>query len=227
MHCERRPAFHESESLRGSLRRPRSIHPIAKRRPGLAVASISALVAVSLLIASGCSRVPITGRRSFNLVPDSQAMQLGDDAYKQVLQQNKIITSGPDYDQMMRVGRRIAEVANEPSFQWEFSLIDDSKTANAFACRGKGRGVQRHPSGDEDRRRAGRSARPRGRARRGQAWGGLQMTVAQKGAAPPEFLSDHPSDERRVKQLDGWMPEAEKNYTPRSAELAVPGRRHR
>jgi metalloendopeptidase OMA1, mitochondrial len=39
-----------------------------------------------------------------------------------------------------------------------------------------------------------------------------RMQRASKGKEPPEFLSDHPSDANRVKQIEGWLPEAEKAY---------------
>jgi len=34
------------------------------------------------------------------------------------------------------------------------------------------------------------------------------------GAKPPEFLSTHPSDETRIRQLEEWMPEALAEYKP-------------
>ena len=43
--------------------------------------------------------------------------------------------------------------------------------------------------------------------RMGQASGGKQRM--------PEFLSTHPSPETRIQQIDGWIPEAMKYYTPR------------
>jgi predicted Zn-dependent protease len=36
-----------------------------------------------------------------------------------------------------------------------------------------------------------------------------------KGPQQPQFLSTHPSSETRIKQIDGWMPEALKEYKPR------------
>jgi metalloendopeptidase OMA1, mitochondrial len=36
-----------------------------------------------------------------------------------------------------------------------------------------------------------------------------RMLRASKGKEPPEFASDHPSTARRVKQVEGWLPEAE------------------
>lgn len=40
-----------------------------------------------------------------------------------------------------------------------------------------------------------------------------RMSQGQSGA-PPEFLSTHPSDETRIKQIEGWLPEAMKVYRP-------------
>jgi metalloendopeptidase OMA1, mitochondrial len=41
-----------------------------------------------------------------------------------------------------------------------------------------------------------------------------RMLRASKGQAPPEFLSDHPSDAHRVQRIEGWLPEAERAYAP-------------
>jgi predicted Zn-dependent protease len=43
-----------------------------------------------------------------------------------------------------------------------------------------------------------------------------RMKRAGQGKAPPEFLSDHPSDAHRVQRIQGWLPEAERAYTPRA-----------
>jgi len=37
-----------------------------------------------------------------------------------------------------------------------------------------------------------------------------RMLRASKGKEPPEFASDHPSTAHRVKQVEGWLPEAER-----------------
>jgi predicted Zn-dependent protease len=78
----------------------------------------------------------VTGRRSFNIIPDGQAEQLGADAYRQLMSESKLITSGPDYNRVVQVGRRIAQSSGSPHLPWEFNLIDDPKTVNAFCLSG-------------------------------------------------------------------------------------------
>jgi predicted Zn-dependent protease len=41
-----------------------------------------------------------------------------------------------------------------------------------------------------------------------------RMSTAMSGQAPPEFLSTHPSDARRVADLEAFLPEALKYYHP-------------
>jgi predicted Zn-dependent protease len=48
-----------------------------------------------------------------------------------------------------------------------------------------------------------------------------RMAAAQKGSAPPEFLSTHPSDERRRANLQSWLPEAEAVYKKAPNKLGI------
>jgi predicted Zn-dependent protease len=41
-----------------------------------------------------------------------------------------------------------------------------------------------------------------------------RMLRASRGKEPPEFASDHPSDEHRVERITNWLPEAELAYKP-------------
>jgi metalloendopeptidase OMA1, mitochondrial len=43
-----------------------------------------------------------------------------------------------------------------------------------------------------------------------------RMRRASRGHEPPEFLSDHPSDAHRVQRVQGWLPEAEREYSART-----------
>jgi metalloendopeptidase OMA1, mitochondrial len=44
-----------------------------------------------------------------------------------------------------------------------------------------------------------------------------RMKRASKGKGPPEFISDHPSDEHRIERIREWLPEAERAYRPAPA----------
>ena len=43
----------------------------------------------------------------------------------------------------------------------------------------------------------------------------VRMQGAKGGQQQPQFLSTHPSSETRIKQIEGWMPEALAAYKPR------------
>jgi metalloendopeptidase OMA1, mitochondrial len=45
-----------------------------------------------------------------------------------------------------------------------------------------------------------------------------RMKRASKGKEPPEFASDHPSDEHRIQRIESWLPEAQRAYTPARAD---------
>lgn len=82
-----------------------------------------------------CATVPITGRSQLLLLSESAEVQMGLDAYRQVLRKAKLSTDAAATEQVRRVGRRIAEATGRTDYQWEFSLIED-KQANAFCLPG-------------------------------------------------------------------------------------------
>lgn len=101
-----------------------------------------AALALALLV-SACASTPITGRSRLPLaLPLSTELQLGMDAYAEAKSTEKLITSGPQYEMVQRIGRRVAESAEEmipdpaAQFEWEFILIDDPQMANAWALPG-------------------------------------------------------------------------------------------
>jgi predicted Zn-dependent protease len=51
-----------------------------------------------------------------------------------------------------------------------------------------------------------------------------RMSAAQKGAAPPEFISTHPSDTTRQGNLSQWLPQAEAAYaaSPQKYGIGAP-----
>lgn len=93
----------------------------------------SVALVVSVVVA--CQTAPITGRKQLMTVSPEQEMQLGVQAYADVVKKSKIASAPDVRDQVIRVGRRIAAAAERPDFQWEFTVIED-KQANAFCLPG-------------------------------------------------------------------------------------------
>jgi predicted Zn-dependent protease len=92
------------------------------------------LVALAL-VAAGCSTVEGTGRRQLILVSESQEEKLGLEAYEEILSKEKLSTDKRMNAVLQRVGKRIAEQADRPDFEWEFKLIE-SDQVNAFCLPG-------------------------------------------------------------------------------------------
>lgn len=91
---------------------------------------------VFLAVAAACQSVPYTKRRHLVLVSAGQEASLGVSAYQDALAKAKLSTDAAAAAMVRRVGERIAAAADKPDFQWEFNLIDDPKTVNAWCLPG-------------------------------------------------------------------------------------------
>lgn len=250
---------------------------------------------------SGCTRAPVTGREQFILpnFTEERERELGIEAYRDVLRHYPLSTD-PEINAMIRrVGERIADAANKPSFEWEFAVIKDDKIVNAFCLPG-GKvafftGILKHTQteagvatvmghevthalyrhGVERISRSYLEMIAQAGALAGAATGAVNPAVLQgvlmaygvnaslpfnrtqeseadyiglrlmaqagydphesvgfwermsgcsreyigklcfrAGAGVPEFLSTHPSEETRIRNLQKWTPEAMKYYNP-------------
>lgn len=97
---------------------------------------------LGLAVLTACSTSP-TGRRQLNLMSRAQEQQLGEEAFDEMIAEVRLVESGPDYEMVQRLGRRIAAAAKRlypdsgaREFEWEFVLIDDPETVNAWALPG-------------------------------------------------------------------------------------------
>lgn len=84
----------------------------------------------------GCSTVPYTNRRQFNIVSNEEEYKMGLQAYEETLAKEKLSGDAQAATMVDRVGRRIAAAAERPDFDWQFKLIDAPKTVNAFCLPG-------------------------------------------------------------------------------------------
>lgn len=85
---------------------------------------------------AGCQRAPGTAREQFIYISEEKEMAMGLSAFREVLRQAPL-SDNPELNEMVhRVGNRIAKAANKPEYQWEFAVIQDDRTINAFALPG-------------------------------------------------------------------------------------------
>lgn len=258
----------------------------------------TALLAITALVI-GCTKVPITGRRQLNLLPESQMMAMSLGAYQDFLKETPALGSNdPNVQMVQRIGNRLSAAATKyltengaaqrvEGFNWEFNVVDEP-TVNAWCMPGGkvvvytgilpvtkdetglalvmgheiAHAIARHGN---ERMSQGLAVQGVGLAAMVSTKPGLAQDIfmqsygvgtqlgmlaygrnheseadkmglvfmamagydprgapefwkrmsAQGGAKPPEFLSTHPGDERRVRDLEAYMPEAMKYYKPR------------
>lgn len=99
------------------------------------------------LIIYACASVPITGRKQLSLIPNSELIPMVDQEYSSVIKKGPLSTNQEQTQLVKRVGVKIQKAVEEymaaegqseylKDFDWEFNLIDDPKTANAWCMPG-------------------------------------------------------------------------------------------
>lgn len=94
-----------------------------------------------------CATVPVTGRKQLSLVPNEEIIAQSAVEYKKVLAQSKLSTNQQQVAMIRTVGTRIQKAVEVymaeknltselAGFNWEFNLIEDDKTANAWCMPG-------------------------------------------------------------------------------------------
>lgn len=96
---------------------------------------------------AACATVPVTGRRQVSLVSNAEIIQMSADQYQQVLRENKLSTNQEQVAMVKRVGSNIKTAVEQymaskgasaelAGFNWEFNLIQDDQTVNAWCMPG-------------------------------------------------------------------------------------------
>jgi predicted Zn-dependent protease len=265
------------------------------------------LFTIALVFSVSCSRVPITNRSQFNLIPESQLMAMSFQEYSKFLSTHTVV-SATDSNTMMvkRVGGKISTAINSfmrsggkakrvAGYAWAFNLVND-KTANAWCMPGgkvvvytgllpltKDENGLAVVMGHEIAHAVARHGNERMSQQIAIQLGGVALAVAlsQKpeqtkniflqaygvsttlgalaysrkheseadklglcfmgmagydpsgavpfwermaaagGAAPPVFLSTHPSDAQRIKDIKAFLPTAMKYYNKQGANSRI------
>jgi predicted Zn-dependent protease len=104
------------------------------------------ILALCSLLAA-CATVPLTERRSLHLVSDSELLSLSVDQYTKTLKESKLSQDPQKVQMVKKVGEKIAQATADllkekgleseiQNYHWEFTLIDDPKTVNAWCMPG-------------------------------------------------------------------------------------------
>ena len=104
-----------------------------------------------LLLQSSCTKVAITGRKQFNLVPNSVMNSMSFESYSEFLSQSELSDNVEQTKMVKRLGSRIQKAVEQycaennlsgrlKGYQWEFNLIED-KSSNAWCISGEKVGV--------------------------------------------------------------------------------------
>ena len=99
-----------------------------------------------LLMLSGCSQVEITGRKQFNIVPDSTMNSMSFQSYNEFLSTHKLSTNAGQTNMVKRVGHSIQNAVEQycktnniedrlAGYKWEFNLVEDPNV-NAWCMPG-------------------------------------------------------------------------------------------
>ena len=100
-----------------------------------------------VLMFQGCAEVPITQRKGLHLVSETELLSMSFQQYDDVLKKSKLSTETSKVEMVRRVGIRIAKSAETfltetgqqdkiKNYKWEFNLIEEDKTVNAWVMPG-------------------------------------------------------------------------------------------
>jgi predicted Zn-dependent protease len=103
-------------------------------------------VSAVFVLATGCAKVPVTGRSQLHLIPSSEMMAMSAQQYGEFMKQNPPSHDAAGTAQVHRVGTRIQRAVETymqqysdgsriANYNWEFNLVE-SKEVNAWCMPG-------------------------------------------------------------------------------------------
>ncbi len=104
-------------------------------RQFLAFGTSGFIIGSLALVMTQCVTTSETHRKAFILVPDAQMNLMGEQSYQEIMKKEKLSKDKQKTEAIVRIGKRIAAASGQ-KFDWEFKLIDNDKTVNAFCLPG-------------------------------------------------------------------------------------------
>ena len=106
--------------------------------------SLCCLILLTFILS--CSKVPITGTKQFNIIPDGQLYTMSFNQYDEFLKDAKKSSSKEQTDLVKKVGQKMKAAVEKfmaekklssqlKDYKWEFNLVED-KQANAWCMPG-------------------------------------------------------------------------------------------
>ncbi|MBS1951101.1 MAG: hypothetical protein OJF59_003000 [Cytophagales bacterium] len=100
-----------------------------------------------IVLIQSCATVPVTGRKQLDLVSSSEINTMSATQYQEVIKKGPLSTNTEQTEMIRRVGKRIQGAVEQymaskgwsdqlAGFNWEFNLIQDDKTVNAWCMPG-------------------------------------------------------------------------------------------
>ncbi len=108
---------------------------------------IGGATVLTLLIVYACASVAVTGRNQLSLVSNAEIIPMATTQYQEVISKGPLSTNREQSEMVKRVGVKIQKAVEQymasknaskelDGFAWEFNLIDDPKTVNAWCMPG-------------------------------------------------------------------------------------------
>ena len=102
---------------------------------------------VMVIVLYACASVAVTGRKQLSLVSNAEIIPMVNQQYAEIIHKGPLSTNHEQTQMVKRVGARIQRAVEEymaskglsselDGFAWEFNLIDDPKTVNAWCMPG-------------------------------------------------------------------------------------------
>ena len=92
-------------------------------------------LALILVMTTGCSVNPVTGKRQLNFYSEQDEIDLGTEADKQIIAQYGILDNPEVQAYVEEIGARMVPVSHRPNLPFHFRVLDDP-VINAFALPG-------------------------------------------------------------------------------------------
>ena len=85
---------------------------------------------------AACAVVPYTQRKSLILISEREEIGLGETAYSNLQKEVEFSQDSQVTDMVERIGKNIASVSGKENYRWEFKVVQNDSTINAFCLPG-------------------------------------------------------------------------------------------